>query len=102
VLIPDGNGAYRINGSCNPFIGSPDSLLLVLVPVIKKFPNGSKAVTLEYFTALFLNELEDGKCTGNSCEVTGTFVKIVVDPANDATLGTYDPINGIKFIRLVE
>ena len=102
VLIPDGNGAYRINGSCNPLIGSPDSLLLVLVPVIKKFPNGSKAVTLEYFTALFLNELEDGKCTGNSCEVTGTFVKIVVDPANDATLGTYDPINGIKFIRLVE
>ena len=102
VLIPDGNGSYRINGSCNPFLGSPGSLRLVLVPVIGSFPNGSKPVTLKYFTALFLNDMQSNQCTGNSCEVTGTFVKIVADPANDATLGTYDPINGVKLVRLVE
>ena len=102
VLIPDGNGSYRINGPCNPFLGSPDSLRLVLVPAIDSFPNGSQDVTLKYFTALFLNNLDNNKCKGNSCEVTGTFVKIVADPANDATLGAYDPINGVKLVRLVE
>ena len=102
VLIPDGSSAYRINGTCNPFLGSPGSLRLVLVPVIGSFPNGSQPVTLMYFTALFLNDMQNNKCTGNSCEVTGTFVKIVVDPANDATLGTYDPVNGVKLVRLVE
>jgi len=102
VLIPDGNGSYRINGACNPFLGAQDSLRLVLVPAISSFPNGSKPVTLNYFTALFLNDLQGIKCTGNNCEVTGTFVKVVADPANDATLGTYDPVNGVKLVRLVE
>ena len=102
VLFPDGNGAYRINGSCNPFVGAPESMRLVLVPVIDSFPNGAQDVTLMYFTALFLDTFSANKCTGNSCEVTGTFVKIVADPANDATLGTYDPVNGVKFVRLVE
>jgi len=102
VLIPDGNGSYRINGPCNPFVGAPASMRLVLVPVIDSFPNGSAPVTLKYFTALFLNNLDNNRCKGNACEVTGTFVKIVADPANDATLGAYDPVNGIKFVRLVE
>jgi len=102
VLIPDGNGSYRINGPCNPFTGASGSLRLVLVPVIDEFPNGSKPVTLQYFTALFLNNFDNSKCTGNDCEVTGKFVKIVADPSNDATLGTYDPVNGVKFVRLVE
>jgi len=102
VLIPNGSGAYRINGPCNPFLGSPGSLRLVLVPVIDSFPNGSHPVTLKYFTALFLNDMQNNKCTGNSCEVTGTFVKVVVDPANDATLGDYDSVSGVKIVRLVE
>ena len=102
VLFPDGNGAYRINGPCNPFVGAPESMRLVLIPVIDSFPNGAQDVTLMYFTALFLDTFSANKCTGNTCEVTGTFVKIVADPANDATLGTYDPINGVKFVRLVE
>jgi hypothetical protein len=83
-------------------VGSQDSLRLVLVPAIDSFPNGSKPVTLKYFTALFLNNLDGNKCKGNSCEVTGTFVKVVADPANDATLGTYDPDHGLKLVRLVE
>ena len=102
VLSPDGSGAYRINGACNPFVGAPESMRLVLVPVIDSFPNGAQDVTLKYFTALYLDTFSDNKCKGNTCEVTGKFVKIVADPANDATLGTYDPINGVKFVRLVE
>lgn len=102
VLIDQGDGTYRINAPCNPFTGSQDSLRLVLIPVIDDFPNGSADVTLKYFTALFLQDFQSGKCTGNSCEVTGTLVKIVADPSNDATLGTYDPTNGVKFVRLVE
>jgi hypothetical protein len=99
VLIPNGDGAYRVNGSCNPFLGSPDSLKLVLIPVIDSFCNGNCEVTVTQYVAMFLNTLEN--CTGVDCEVTGTFVKLVADPANDAVLGTYDPEGGIKFIRLV-
>jgi hypothetical protein len=102
VLSLDG-GSYQINGICNPFVGASNSLRLVLVPVITSFPNGSsQPVTIKYFTALFLNGMQGNKCTGNSCEISGTLVKIVADPANDATLGTYDPANGVRFVRLVE
>ena len=101
VLIDQGDGTYRISAPCNPFLSANESLLLVLIPVIEEFPNGSASVTIKYFTALWINSLAD-KCTGTSCQVTGTFVKIVADPYRDATLGTYDPINGVKFVRLVE
>ena len=102
MLSLDGE-SYQINGICNPFVGASNSLRLVLVPVITSFPNGSShPVTIKYFTALFLNGMQGNKCTGNSCEISGTLVKIVADPANDATLGTYDPANGVRFVRLVE
>ncbi len=95
--------AYKVHGSCNPFAGGTGSYLLVLVPVIDKFPKGSSAdVNVLYFTALFLNSFNDQRCKGNTCEVTGTLVKIVADPTNDATLGTYDPTSGIRLVRLVE
>ena len=100
VLIPKGDGTYNVDPSCNPF--APDSLRLVLIPVIDEFPNGSKPVTIMYFTAMFLNSMPPGKCTGNSCEITGTFVKTVFDPTSDATFGIYDPVSGIQFVRLVE
>ena len=46
--------------------------------------------------------MSPGKCTGISCEITGTFVKTVFDPTSDATFGIYDPVSGIEFVRLVE
>jgi hypothetical protein len=102
VLIPQGDGTYKVHGRCNPFGGATDSLRLVLVPVIDAFPNGSHPVTIKYFTVLFLNDMQSNKCKGNSCEVTGTFVKVVVDPASDAVLGAYDEDSPIKFVRLVQ
>jgi hypothetical protein len=100
VLIPNDDGRYNVNGPCNPFLGSTDSHRLILVPVIDSFCNGNCEVEIQYFVAMFLNTLEN--CTGVDCTVTGTFVKTVADPANDAVLGTYDEDSGIKFVRLVE
>ena len=102
VLIPQGDGTYRVNGPCNPFSGSSESLRLVLVPVIDGFCNGSCDVTIQYFAVMFLEGFNSTQCTGNSCEVTGTFVKAVVDPHNDALLGAYDPQSGVHFVRLVD
>ena len=100
VLIPTDGDAYRIRGTCNPWSEDTSSLRLVLVPVIDSFCNGSCDVTILYFTAMFLNEL--GSCTGNECEVTGTFVSVIADPTSGAELGIYDEDSPIKFVRLVK
>jgi hypothetical protein len=102
VLIPDGNGSYRVNGACNPWTEGSSSLRLVLIPVIDSFCNGSCTVTILYFTGFFLDDFAQSQCKGDSCELTGTFVKTVVDPYNDAVLGIFDPDSGVKFVRLVE
>lgn len=102
VLIPDGNGSYHVNGACNPWTEGSNSLRLVLIPVIDSFCNGSCTVTILYFTGFFLDDLANNTCKGDSCEITGTFVKTVFDPTNDAALGIFDPDSGVKFVRLVE
>ncbi|MEX0681967.1 MAG: pilus assembly protein TadG-related protein [Dehalococcoidia bacterium] len=78
VFVPNGSGGYEIVEECNPFIGAGGSLKVVLVPVVDQFCNGHCTLTLKYFALLFLNNL--GTCTGNNCEVSGTFVKKVYDP----------------------
>jgi len=101
VLTVNQDGSYKVLAPCNPFTENSDSLLLVLIPVIDAFPQGaSEEVTVLYFTGIFLNEIN--QCTGVSCEVTGTFVKVVADPTTDADLGIYDPTSGVKFVRLVD
>jgi hypothetical protein len=103
VLIPKGDGTYRVNAACNPFTDNSQSLRLVLVPVIDAFPNGSsEPVTIKYFTALFLTDMQQNKCHGSSCQITGEFVKIVVDPNSDADLGIYDENSAVKFVRLIQ
>lgn len=97
VLELKADGTYRVRPECNPWQAEGSNRLLV-VPVVKKFCNGSCSVTLEYFTLMFLEEL--GKCTGNSCEVKGIFVKAFVDP--EAELGLPDVESAISFVRLVE
>ncbi len=101
VLIPRGDGSYNVNGACNPWAEGSTSQLLVLVPVIDKFPAGtSTSVTVLKFAAFFLESIN--KCSGSNCEITGTFVSIVADPTTRAELGIFDPEAGIKFVRLVE
>ena len=103
VLLPTGDGeTYRINGPCNPFSSGSESLRLVLVPVIDGFCIGSCLVQIQYFAVMFLEEMGPGGCTGNQCEVTGTFVKAILDPYNDAFIGEYDETSGLNFVRLID
>lgn len=103
ILIPtEEEGVNRINGRCNPFDENSESLRLVLVPVIDGFCNGNCLVQIQYFALMFLEEMGPGNCTGHSCEVTGTFVKAIVDPYNDALIGDYDPTSGVNFVRLID
>ena len=81
VFTPDGSGGWDFIPGCNPFAGDPGSLRVLLVPVVESFCNGSCTVTLQYFSLMFLNDL--GQCTGDSCEVTATFVQAVYDPDVD-------------------
>lgn len=78
-----------LKAPCDPFNGAPDSLRVLLVPVVETFCNGHCTVTLKYFALLFLNDL--GTCKGNSCTVTGTFVKKVFDPAAELGFTPGDP-----------
>jgi hypothetical protein len=103
VLLPAGDGeTYRIHGPCNPFSDGSESLRLVLVPVIDGFCNGHCLVEVQYFALMFLEEMGPGGCTGNKCEVTGTFVKAILDPYNDAFIGEYDETSGVNFVRLID
>jgi hypothetical protein len=92
VFLPNGAGGFQMVETCNPFLGATGSLRVVLVPVIDNFCNGSCDVTIKYFALLFLNSL--GKCTGNSCEVTGTFVQKVFDPAMELGYTPGEPLGG--------
>jgi hypothetical protein len=67
--------------TCDPFLGVTDSLQVLLVPVVERFCNGSCDVTILYFALVFLNDL--GTCTGNTCEVTATFVRKIYDPVTE-------------------
>jgi hypothetical protein len=92
--LPD--GTYSLAGRCNRWAGVTDSKRVVLVPVISSLCNGSCSVTILYFAIFFLNSLDT--CTGNSCQVTGQFAKVVTDP--NAVIGAFDPHNAIRSFRL--
>lgn len=98
VFTLDGVGGYEIQPDCDPFNGADDSLRVLLVPVIESFCNGHCTVTLQYFALVFLNDLE--KCTGNSCEVSATFVAPIMDPPSE--LGIWGGSAGGGAVRLIE
>lgn len=89
VFTPSGD----LIAACDPFNGASDSLRVLLVPVVESFCNGHCTVTLKYFTLMFLNDL--GTCKGNSCTVTGTFVKNIYDPAAELGFTPGDPAGDI-------
>jgi hypothetical protein len=79
VFVPNGAGGYDLIDDCNPFTGATGSNRVLLVPVVDSFCAGHCTVTFKYFALMFLNGLD--VCKGNSCEVSGTFVMQVNDPA---------------------
>lgn len=106
----DANGVYDLNPDCNPWLDGPGkcdtatdlcSRRVLIIPVIDDFGNGgSDPVTLQRFALVYLEGYESGKCSGDSCEIMGHFVKADVNPFGLA--GSFDPTALIHFVRLAE
>lgn len=95
------SGKYTLEPTCNPWTtGGYNSNRVIIVPIIKNLCNGSCDVTVINFAMFFLEGYGSGKCTGNSCEVTGRFVN--ADANINALTGVYDPNSGLQFTRLSE
>ncbi len=102
---PSGNtGQYALNPNCNPWTGpgacpSPDdgttvcSRRVIIIPIIDALPNGRKAVTIEGFALLFLDN-------HSGADVQGRFVR--ADVNFGALAGVYDPGSTIHYTKLVE
>jgi hypothetical protein len=97
----DEDGVYRIEQDCNPFLaGGHESLRVLIVPVIDELCNGSCEVAITSFALFFLEGFGDGGCTGNDCEIMGSFVR--VNQNIGLLAGTFDPDGVNQFVRLVE
>jgi hypothetical protein len=96
VLHERPDGTYSVVEKCNPWHGAEGSKRLILVPVIPSLCNGRCDVTILYFAVFFLDSLDS--CTGNDCQITGRFAKVVTNP--DSLLGAYNANDVIKAVHL--
>jgi hypothetical protein len=101
VFSSNDNGTYSIDQECNPFIeGSKPSLRVIIVPVIDELCDGRCLVTITEFALFFLEGYDEGKCSGNNCEIKGRFVKANI--TTGGLTGVYDPNSLISFVKLVQ
>lgn len=103
VFTPDPNnpGEYLLTASCNPWSTSQPATLVAIVPVIDSLCNGNCDVTILRFAMFFIEGITcQGQGQGNSCTVTGTYVKAAVDV--EALIGPYDPLGSLYFVRLIQ
>ncbi len=102
---------YALNPACNPWIDGPGkcpnnnvgtlcSRRVIIIPIIDGFGNGSADVTVIRFALMFLEGYDSNKCSGNTCEIKGRFVRADVNVG--ALAGVYDPTASIHFTRLSE
>jgi hypothetical protein len=89
-------------GACPPAPSSGDcSRRVIIIPVIDDFGNGSSdPVEIQRFALLFLEGYDDGKCSGNSCEIKARFVN--AELTTGAIAGAYEDDAPIKFAKLTE
>ena len=113
-----GSDTYRLTQDCNPFISSSySSLQVILVPVVcvvlddgtceGNFNSctGSCEVRIVEFALFFLQGFggtgnANTACTGNDCEIMGTWVR--VNQNVGLLAGTFDPDSANHFVRLVK
>ena len=109
VFASNGNGTFRFNSNgngaqeCNPFVQGPwskSSLRVIIVPVIHELCDGKCMVTITGFALFYLEGYDSGKCSGNSCEIKGKFVKANI--TTGGLVGVYDPNSMIQFVKLVQ
>ena len=111
---PDANGEYVLVPDCNPWLDGPGkcpepetdppaecSRRVIIIPVVDGFGSGgSDPASIQRFALIYLEGYEDGKCSGNSCEIQGRFVK--ADINTGALSGVYDAAASIHFTKLTE
>jgi hypothetical protein len=102
VVIVNADGSHTLNPDCNPFVpgGNPDSLQIIVVPIIDSLCNGACYVSIVEFGLFFLEGYGAGGCTGNNCEIEGRFIQTNTNIG--ALQGTFDPDTFVHFVRLVE
>lgn len=91
-----------IRPECNPFItgGNPNSLRLIVIPVISNLCNGSCNVTITEFALFFLEGYGSGGCNGNSCDIKGRFINSNTNYGAD--VGVFNANTLAHFVKLVQ
>jgi len=99
---PNDSGVYRLNPGCNPWLpGGSGGTRVIIIPVVDDFGSGaSDPATITGFALVYLEGYDAGKCSGNSCEIKGRFVR--ADLSAKALAGVYDEDALVQFSRLSE
>jgi Flp pilus assembly protein TadG len=98
--VSGSGSSYYVKPACNPFTkgGDPNSLRVIVVPVINSLCNGACTVTITSFALFYLEGYGAGGCTGNNCEIKGRFIASNTDFG--AIVGVFDPNSFAHFVRL--
>jgi hypothetical protein len=74
---------------------------VILIPVVDGYGNGSSSdVTILRFALVYLQGYDNGKCSGNNCEIKGNFVRADVNPGG--LTAAYDDESSVSFFKLTE
>ena len=101
VVVVAADGTHGLRSECNPFGsgGNPESLRVIVIPVIEELCNGSCEVTITEFVLLFLEGYSENGCSGNDCEIVGRFINSNTNYGS--LMGVYDENTFAHFVRLV-
>ncbi len=96
------NGRTTLNPACNPFIagGNPQSLRIIIIPVVASLCNGSCTMTITDFALFFVEGYADGGCTGSDCNIQGRFINSNTN--YNAQIGIFNPNSLAQFVRLTQ
>jgi len=102
VVQVNPDGTQGLKAACNPFGngGNPNSLQVVVIPIINDLCNGNCTVTIKEFALFFLEGYGDGGCTGNDCEIKGRFINSNTNYGS--LMGVFDENTLSHFVRLVD
>lgn len=95
-------GKEMLNPTCNPFVkgGNPNSLRIIVIPIINSLCNGSCDVTINSFALFFLEGYGAGGCTGNDCEIKGRWINSNTNYG--ANVGVFNPDTLAHFVKLTQ
>ena len=97
---PDSAGRYHLAHACNPWLsGGSGGTRVIIIPVVDDFGTGaSDPARIMSFALIYLEGYDAGKCSGDSCEIKGRFVR--ADLSAKALAGVYDADALVQFSKL--